>query len=320
MLGDLPQMDDPSLLVGLSGSDDAAVYQLSMDIALVQSVDYFTPIVDDPYSYGAIAAANSLSDLYAMGAQPLIALNIVGFPVEDRGSQELGEIMRGGFEKMQEAGVNVVGGHTINDEEPKFGFAVTGTVHPDNVVTNGGAKIGDALIITKPIGTGVIAQALKAEEASKESVQASIESMTTLNDTACDAMLEIGVNACTDVTGFGFIGHLREMLCASSVGAVIYYPVVPQITGAFDLAYETPPLGSRANLRAAREYCTFSEDIPDEGQLLLCDSQTSGGLLIAVRPEKREVLLDILHEVGTVSSACVGEIIEDEKSKIEVVN
>lgn len=320
MLGDLPQMDDPSLLVGLSGSDDAAVYQLSMDIALVQSVDYFTPIVDDPYSYGAIAAANSLSDLYAMGAQPLIALNIVGFPVEDRGSQELGEIMRGGFEKMQEAGVNVVGGHTINDEEPKFGFAVTGTVHPDNVVTNGGAKIGDALIITKPIGTGVIAQALKAEEASKESVQASIESMTTLNDTACDAMLEIGVNACTDVTGFGFIGHLREMLCASSVGAVIYYPVVPQITGAFDLAYETPPLGSRANLRAAREYCTFSEDIPDEGQLLLCDSQTSGGLLIAVHPEKREVLLDILHEVGTVSSACVGEIIEDEKSKIEVVN
>lgn len=320
MLGDLPQMDDPSLLVGLSGSDDAAVYQLSTDIALVQSVDYFTPIVDDPYSYGAIAAANSLSDLYAMGAQPLIALNIVGFPVEDRGSQELGEIMRGGFEKMQEAGVNVVGGHTINDEEPKFGFAVTGTVHPDNVVTNSGAKIGDALIITKPIGTGVIAQALKAEEASKESVQASIESMTTLNDTACDAMLEIGVNACTDVTGFGFIGHLREMLCASSVGAVIYYPVVPQITGAFDLAYETPPLGSRTNLRAAREYCTFSEDIPDEGQLLLCDSQTSGGLLIAVRPEKKEVLLDILHEVGTVSPVCVGEIIEDKNSKIEVVN
>ena len=230
----LPPTEDPNLLVGISTGDDAAVYRLGEELALVQTLDFFPPIVDDPYWFGAIAAANALSDVYAMGAKPLLALNIVGFPM-DMDKAILGQILRGGHDKVHEAGAVIAGGHTIDDAEPKYGLAVTGVVRPGAQVTNSGARPGDALVLTKPIGTGIIATAGKEGRVDQETLDRTIQLMATLNRAASEAMLEVGVNACTDITGFGLLGHLSTMAASSGVSARVSLAAVPVIPGTWEL-------------------------------------------------------------------------------------
>lgn len=281
----LPRPANENVLVGFDTSDDAGVYKLTPECALVQTVDFFTPIVDDPYTYGAIAAANSLSDVYAMGGRPISALSIVAYPA-DADLEELAEILRGGYEKIAEADCVVIGGHSIHDAEIKFGYAVTGLVHPERFITNAGARPGDALLLTKPIGTGVVSTALKRGFARAEDVRASVESMLTLNRAACEAMLAYEVHACTDVTGFGLLGHAREMAVASGVTLEIESARVPLLAGALDYARQGALAGGLKNNRAfvscAVERCG---DMAEELEHLLYDPQTSGGLLIAL-PER----------------------------------
>ena len=282
MLGSLPRIHNPDVLVGFDTADDAGVYRLSDDLALVQTVDFFTPIVDDPFTFGAIAAANALSDVYAMGGKPLSALSIVAFPAE-MDVEILGAILRGGLEKMREAGCAVLGGHSVNDPEIKFGYAVTGTIHPDRIKANSGARPGDALFFTKALGTGVIGTALKRGIADPAHVEAATASMLTLNRAACEAMLRFDVHGCTDVTGFGLIGHAREMALASGVTLEIEAASVPLLPGALDavLAGAVP-----GGLRNNRDFASCDVEIAgviDAVLLqLLYDPQTSGGLLISL--------------------------------------
>ena len=274
--------DDARVLVDASTGDDAAVFQLDDERALVATADFFTPIVDDPYDFGRIAAANALSDVYAMGARPLFALNLVAFPRKllDRGL--LGDILRGGAEMARAAGIAIVGGHSIDDAEPKYGLSVVGEVHPARIIRNIGARVGDVLVLTKPIGTGIIATAIKNERAPAESVAAAVASMTTLNRAASEIMLRVGVHAATDVTGFGLLGHLHEMLRGSGVGAQLRASAVPLLPGAKELVQAgNVPGGTRRNHADAAAVTTWSPAIPEWQQLLLCDAQTSGGLLIA---------------------------------------
>lgn len=282
VLARLPRVANENVLVGFDTSDDAGVYKLTEECALVQTVDFFTPIVDDPYTYGAIAAANSLSDVYAMGGRPVSALSIVAYPA-DGDLDQLTEILRGGSDKIAEAGCVVLGGHSINDPEIKFGYAVTGVVHPGRFVTNAGARPGDVVMLTKAIGTGVISTALKRGFAREEDVRASVESMLTLNRAACETMLGLEVHACTDVTGFGLLGHAREMALASGVTIEIQAGRVPLLPGALEYARQGALAGGLKNNRAfvscAVEKCA---EIPEELENLLYDPQTSGGLLIAV--------------------------------------
>lgn len=285
VLRHLSHYHDPNLLAGDNPADDAAVYRLRDDLALVQSVDFFTPIVDDAYTYGQIAAANSLSDIYTMGATPLNALNIVGFPVNDLPLEILGEILRGGADKAAEAGVPIVGGHTVDDAEPKYGLAVTGTVHPDRFLTAHGGQPGDLLVLTKPIGTGVIATALKAGAAKARDMAEAVRWMTTLNRDAGAAMLVAGARASTDITGFGLLGHLVEMGRASGVAATIDSAAVPLLPGALEAAREGfIPAGGRTNLAYIEPDVTFT-DIDEPLRSLLVDPQTSGGLLLALPPQ-----------------------------------
>jgi len=298
---------DPAVLVATNTADDAGVYRIAPDLALVQTVDVFTPIVDEPYWFGAIAAANAMSDVYAMGGTPKLALNFAGFPRTKLSLDVLGEILRGGGDKCSEAGVVIIGGHTIEDPEPKYGLAVTGFVHPNRIVTNAAAKPGDRLVLTKPLGMGVITTGIKQERTSPAAIQEAIRIMATLNRGAAQAMTDTGVSAATDVTGFGLLGHLHEMTRAAKVRARIRLRSVPILEEAWGLVREgVIPGGTRRN-QASLEGAITWEGIDEDGQVLLCDAQTSGGLLIAV-PEARLARLVQALETEGAMAAVVGEI------------
>ena len=310
MLRQLPEVSDPNLLVGLSTSDDAAVYKMSDELALVQTVDFFPPIVDDPYAYGEIAVANALSDVYAMGGTPLTALNIVGFPVE-LPKDILGRVLQGGMSKAKEAGVLIVGGHTVDDKEPKYGMAVTGVVKPGSQVTVDAAKAGDALVLTKPIGTGIITTAGKAERVDPEVLEGAVRTMSTLNRAASEAMVKVGVNACSDVTGFGLLGHLRNIVEASGVAARLTLSDVPVLAGARELLDDgIAPGGTHRNLESIDSMVAWDASIDENSRLLLSDAQTSGGLLISVEPARLDSLLAELKTLGVETRSVIGAIVE----------
>lgn len=309
VLASLPLPIDPAALVGSNTSDDAAVYRISDEVAIVQTVDFFTPIVDDPYLFGAISAANSLSDVYAMGARPLFALNIVGFPDKRLPLRVLKEILRGAMDKAGEAGISILGGHTVEDTEPKFGLCVTGVVHPDQVLRNSTAQPGDALILTKPIGLGIIATAVKGGLASAEVAQQAVDVMAGLNRAACEAMLDVGANACTDITGFGLLGHLHEMAAGSGVDVSISAQATPTITAAWDLAAAGAiPGGTLNNLSHVEQHVSFASGVGRIAQLILADAQTSGGLLISLPEARADALLAGLRARGVSSAACIGHV------------
>ena len=306
----LAPVRDPNVLVSAATKDDAAVYRLDENTALVQSVDVFTPVVDDPYDFGQVAAANALSDIYAMGARPLTALSVIGFPVGTLPLSVMAEILRGGEDKAREAGIDVVGGHSLDDAEPKYGLCVTGVVHPARVVTNAGARPGDRLVLTKPLGIGILTHALKQGLLGPGEVRRVTELMAALNREAADAMVRVGVSACTDVTGFGFLGHLGEMLEASGVSARIRVGDVPVLAGARDRVVQgVCPGGTRKNLAYMTPRLIDQERVPESDLLLLADAQTSGGLLIAVPAERVDDLLQALAEGGVGTRAVVGEIL-----------
>ena len=299
MLATVPRWADENVLIGFDTADDAGVYKLTPELALVQTVDFFTPIVDDPYTYGAIAAANSLSDVYAMGGRPVSALSIVAWPPA-HDVADLEAILQGGAEKMHEAGCSIVGGHSIADPEIKFGYAVTGLIHPARVKPNSGARPGDALVLTKALGTGVISTALKKGIAAPEHVAASIESMLTLNRRACEEMLRFDVHGCTDVTGFGLIGHAREMALASNVTLEIDTGRVRFLPGALDYARrDALPGGLRNNREFASCVVEKANALPPEIENLLYDPQTSGGLLISL-PAEQAADLALAFPIGRV--------------------
>lgn len=303
------------MLVGTE--DDAGVYQLSDEIAIVQTVDFFTPIVDDGFDFGAIAAANAFSDIYAMGAKPLTALNLVAFP-KDGPLNVLSDIMRGGAEKAQEAGVVIIGGHSIDDKEPKYGMAVMGIVHPGRIALKGGARPGDSLVLTKPLGIGIISTAIKVGRASDEMIVTATRTMKTLNKLASDAMVEVGVKAATDITGFGLLGHLHEMLHISGLSARLMISQIPVIEGVRALAKFSIPGGTRSNLKYMSDKVIWSEGIAEEDKLILADAQTSGGLLIAVPANNLDTLLKGLAARRVETSAVIGEITEGNVGKIVV--
>ncbi|GAB7386906.1 selenide, water dikinase SelD [Bacillaceae bacterium] len=310
---------DPNLLVGLDTSDDAGVYKLSEEIALIQTVDYFTPIVDDPRMFGQIAAANALSDVYAMGGKPLTVLNIVGFPVKKLDMGILADILRGASEKVQEAGAVIAGGHSIDDQEPKFGMAVTGIVHPEKVWTNSGARPGDALILTKPIGVGIQTTAIKKDKLTDEQLERVITVMATLNKTAAEVLQGFEVHACTDVTGFGLLGHAKEMASGAGVGLVIEVRQVPVLPGTRELAEAGfVPGGTKANRQWLREMVEFGSGVDEWTQFILCDAVTSGGLLAALPQEQAEAAVRRLHEAGVEHAAVIGRVVSGHPNRIYV--
>ena len=318
MLDKIAPGDSDSLLLGFETSDDAAVYQLTPDLATLLTVDFFTPIVDDPYDFGRIAAANSLSDIYAMGGRPLTAMNLLAFPCS-LGPDIVGEVVRGGSEKVAEAGAVTVGGHTIDDKEPKFGLSVMGVVHPDRVVRNRGAKVGDVLLLTKPIGTGILATAIKRGLETEDTSREFIESMATLNRAACEAMIEVGVNAATDVTGFGLLGHVHEMAEASGVAVHLIVSDVPVFDRVVEYAEQSVVPGRTAEVvEWSESFATWSWKVDAElwGRIL-CDPQTSGGLLMAVAPERADALTAALSQRG-VMAARVGTCVAGEAGAITV--
>ena len=319
VLSKLPQISHPDLLVGNETWDDAAVYRINDDTALILTVDFFTPITDDPFDFGSIAAANSLSDVYAMGGKPLLALNVVGFPAE-LAKEYLGEVLRGGNAKASEAGCLIVGGHTIDDPEPKYGLSVIGVVEPGKQVTNSGAKPGDSLVLTKPLGTGIIATGCKQGKSSDEVLKGAVAAMTTLNRGAAEAMIKVGVNACTDVTGYGLMGHLRGMVRGSGVGAKIHFGKVPVLPGTWDLLEQgVVPGGTHRNLEAVADTVQWDREMTEQQQLLLCDAQTSGGLLISVAETKLDDLLSQLAVSDVPVAAVIGEITLGPSGKIQVI-
>jgi cysteine desulfurase len=319
VLQDLPPVFDPNVIVGTSTSDDAAVYRINDDTAIVQTVDFFTPVVDDPYTFGAIAAANALSDIYAMGAKPLFALNIVGFPSNRLPMQVLKDILRGAADKAAEAGISILGGHTIEDPEPKFGMVVTGVVHPGKVLTNCGTQPGDVLVLTKPIGTGIISTAVKRNLAGTSIAARAAEVMSTLNNKAAQLMTFYKVNACTDVTGFGLMGHLNEMIGSSEVSCIIHARRVPVINGVYELAMAGAiPGGSRNNLAFVDKHILWDFNLPEIHKLILCDAQTSGGLLIALAPSAAANYIGELKAQHHIDAVIIGEVVEKEMWRIKV--
>jgi selenide,water dikinase len=319
LLGRLPPLTDPNVLIGSSTADDAAVYRMSDELALVLTTDFFTPVVDDPYDFGAVAAANALSDVYAMGGKPLTALNLVGFPDDTLDASVLAEILRGGAEKAREAGIDLVGGHTIKTDEPIYGLAVTGTVHPDRVVSNAGGKPGDLLVLTKPLGIGILTTAAKQNKDTLGAIGTAITLMKTLNREACEAMTTVGVHAATDVTGFGLLGHLRNVVAASGCSATVWLDEVPVVDAAWTYVREgIAPGGTHANWRYSNDHVTYEDGIDKTAQLVLADAQTSGGLLIAVEPAKAEALVEGLMHRGTPAYRIVGMLGEGPAGKIRV--
>jgi len=319
LLRNLPPLTDPNVIIGANTADDAAVYRLSDDTALVLTTDFFTPVVDDPYEFGAVAAANALSDVYAMGGKPITALNLVGFPDDSLDAEILAEILRGGAEKAREAGIDLVGGHTIKTDEPIYGLAVTGIVHPDRVVSNAGGKPGDLLVLTKPLGIGILTTAAKQNKDPKGAIRTAIDLMSTLNRAACEAMLAVGVHAATDVTGFGLLGHLRNVVNASRCGATVWLQDVPVVEAAWEYVREgIAPGGTHANFRFLNDYVTYDDGLDKPSQLVLCDAQTSGGLLIAVAPDRVDALVEKLRAVGTPASSVIGRLDEGPAGRIRV--
>lgn len=299
--------------------DDAAVYRLRDDLAIIQTVDFFTPVVDDPYSFGQIAAANAMSDIYAMGGEPLTAMNIICFPVKTMDISVLQEVLRGGLDKIKEAGALLVGGHSVEDDEFKYGLSVTGTVHPGRVFTNRGARPGDALVLTKPIGTGIINTAIKGNLADEEMIKGVTAVMSTLNRKAKEVFLGFGVSACTDVTGFGLLGHACEMIEDQAVGLRIYPERVPLIDKVLDLArMGIVPAGTLRNLSFRRQYLTGAEKVEPAFMDILFDPQTSGGLLIAVKAKEAKSLMAELRERGIKDASIIGEFVESPRGKIVI--
>lgn len=315
----LPHTPDPNLLSDFAHGADAAVYRLSDELAVVQTVDYITPIVDDPFTFGAIAAANALSDIYAMGARPVLALNLVGYPAKSLPLGMLGEILRGGAAKLAEAGASLGGGHSIEDLEPKYGLAVTGLVHPKRIITNAGARPGDVLILTKPLGLGIITTGIDRRLVNGDVVERATAVMLQLNQVASEAMLSIGVHACTDISGFGLLGHLREMAEASGVGAHIRWKAVPVMAETWGLVeQDCIPDGTRNNLNYLADFVDWTLAVPQAARTVLCDAQTSGGLLMAAPPTRAEKLLKALHNAGVESAAIIGEITNRPVGRIHV--
>ena len=315
----LPFGSDPNLIAGMEGAEDAGVYRLTEELAIIQTLDFFTPIVDDPYAFGQVAAANALSDVYAMGGSPLTAMNIVCFPQKTMDISILREVLAGGLDKMHEAGVVLVGGHTIEDPELKYGLSVTGTIHPAKVIRNTGAVAGDKLILTKPLGTGIISTAIKQGKTNEDAVNRITKSMSTLNRKAAELMQESGVNACTDVTGFGLLGHAAEMIEGTGVGMVIHANAVPVFPEAIGLAGMGMIPGGLLKNREFRENMVAIDDkVPDLLADVLFDPQTSGGLLISVPEEKAAGLLEKMHRESVNEAAIIGEIVAEPEGRISV--
>ncbi len=307
------------MLVGLETADDAGVYRISDDTALVQTLDFFTPIVDDPYMFGQIGAANALSDVYAMGGKPVTVMNIVAFPINTLDSSILAEILAGASDKVKESGATLVGGHSIDDQEPKFGLSVTGTIHPDRIRSNAAAKPGDKLILTKPIGVGILTTAIKNGKLDEDSTKEVMEVMAQLNKYAAEAMESFNVNACTDVTGFGLLGHALEIAKGSGTGITIRQSDVPVIEKAKELAAQGVfPGGTKKNRKWLADDVEFDAAISETEQLILCDAVTSGGLLITIPAEEADKLQDRLKEKG-VTSSVIGEVTDGPAGKIQVV-
>ena len=305
--------------MGMERSEDAGVYKLRDDLAIIQTVDFFTPIVDDPYTFGQIAVVNALSDVYAKGGRPLTALNIVCFPVKAMDISILREILKGGLNKMREAGVVLVGGHSVEDPELKYGLSVTGVIHPDRVIMNNGAQVGDKLILTKPLGTGIISTALKGGEASEQAVAKSVSSMTTLNRKASELMLTVDVHACTDVTGFGLLGHACEMIEGTDVSMIIHPDAVPYFPEAKEYAEMGMVPGGTARNRDFRiKMVEIDKNVSKVVVDILFDPQTSGGLLMAVPAPEAEPLLKKMHRAGIVAAALIGEVVAKPKGRIVV--
>jgi len=300
-------------------SEDAGVYKLNDDLAFIQTLDFFTPIVDDPYAFGQIAVANALSDIYAMGGKPLMALNIVCFPINKLDISILKQILTGGLDKMREAGVTLAGGHSVEDDETKFGLSVMGIIHPDRVIFNQGAKPGDKLVLTKPLGTGIINTAIKGCEASPEAAELVIKSMSALNNIASELMTTLDVHACTDITGFGLLGHACEMIDGTNVGMKIYYSNIPYFEETRALAdMGMIPGGLHRNREFRSHMVEFSPAVPQFISDILFDPQTSGGLLIALPDSDADSLLHMLHEEGIEEAAIIGEVIAEPKCTIIV--
>jgi selenium donor protein len=320
ILKEIPVFSDPRILIDSQNSDDAAVYRINDTTAIVQTLDFFTPIVDSPFDFGAIAAANALSDIYAMGAVPLFALNIVGFPSNRLPMDVLKEILKGASAKAREAGIGVLGGHTIDDPEPKYGMVVTGTVHPEKIWANSGAREGDALILTKPVGTGILTTALKRGLADQKTRDEIIRSMSELNKKSAEILGSYTVHACTDVTGFGLIGHLSEVTTASCVDVDLFADKVPVFEEAPALAAAgMVPGGSLNNLNHFSRHVTWEENISDTTKIILCDAQTSGGLLVTVPREETQNILRDLHDAGIEFAAHIGNCLKKGDGTIRVV-
>lgn len=312
-------MYDPNIIVGMESGDDAGVYRLSDELAVIQTVDFITPIVDDPFTFGQIAAANALSDVYAMGGRPVTAMNVVCFPVKDQDISVLQDILLGGLDKLREAGVALVGGHSVEDQELKYGLSITGVVHPSKVIAKDAVQTGDRLILTKPIGTGIVTTALKGGVADESSVEPVARSMIALNKMASELMVDAGVNACTDVTGFGLLGHARGMVDENRAGIEIRFSDVPIFEGVQGFAeMGLVPGGTRRNMEFHRGAVELDSSIGEESLDILFDAQTSGGLLISIPGEKAESLLKSLHENGIESAAIIGEIVGEPRGKIVV--
>ncbi len=315
----MPLATDPRILVDASTRDDAAVVRFTADRALVATLDFFTPIVDSAYDFGRIAAANALSDVYAMGGTPIFALNIVGWPRDTLPLELLGDVLKGGAEVVREAGAFVLGGHSVDDPEPKFGMVVIGEVHPDRVVTNAGAQPQDVLVLTKPIGTGVLATGLKRDLLSEAELAPAVAAMTTLNAGAARAMLAVGVHAATDVTGFGLLGHLHTMLLASGVAAELASAAIPLLPHAREMAERGAiPGGTTRNAASLGDAVSFAAAVDSVTRLLLADAQTSGGLLLAVAPERGPALVAALERERTPRAEVIGRITAGTPGRIEV--
>jgi selenide,water dikinase len=310
VLGLMPKITDKNVLVGSANADDAGIYRVSEDTAIVLTADFFTPIVDDPYWYGAISAANSLSDVWAMGAKPVVALNLAMFPPQSEFIPLMQRIMQGGIDKMTEAGVSIIGGHTIKDKEPKFGYSIMGLVHPDRVLDNSKARAGDALILTKKIGTGIISTGVKVGNCSTAAVEEVTRTMAALNKRAGEIMVKVGVSTATDITGFGLIGHLCEVLTASRCRARLASGSVPFFDEAVRLAKDDIiPEGTSRNRTMYDQHIAWAADVPDHERVLMNDAQTSGGLLIFVPAERRKKLIAALEKEG-ILAAYIGDVVD----------
>jgi selenide,water dikinase len=320
LLEGLPVKSSPDLLVGLETSDDAGVYRISDDLALIQTLDFFTPIVNDPYDFGRIAAANSLSDVYAMGGTPLTAMNIVCFPIKEMDKSVLKSILLGGLDVINKAGVSMLGGHSVEDPEIKYGLSVTGLVHPRKLLKNSGARPGDLLVITKPLGTGILATALKARMLDPETISMVTELMAMLNKDASEVMIRVGVSACTDITGFGLIGHALEMAQGSKVAIRLYAEKVPIISEAVQFAnMGLLPEGSHANQKFCSDHLRIEKGVDPVLVDLMADAQTSGGLLISVPEDRADLLVQGLKEKDVPSPEIIGQVLPGEEIHITVV-